>query len=168
MEKCPCGNELSYLACCGKFITGKAIPTTPEALMRSRYTAYTQANVEYIATTMRAPANKDFDPETAREWAEQVTWLKLEIVHTKQDNAHKGFVEFLAHYADENKSYILHEISEFHFEDGHWYYVDGRGSERKSLPTQSSAKPNRNEPCACGSNVKFKKCCGHPNKISHH
>ncbi|MDR3477267.1 MAG: YchJ family protein [Gammaproteobacteria bacterium] len=166
MENCPCGTELAYLQCCGKFIIGNAIPTTPEELMRSRYTAYTMANVDYIATTMKAPANKDFDPETAREWAEQVQWLKLEIVQTKQETNEKGSVEFLAHYADENKRYILHEISDFHFENGHWYYVDGRGSDRKSLPQQKTSLPNRNDPCHCGSDVKFKKCCGHPSKTS--
>jgi SEC-C motif-containing protein len=166
MENCPCGTEQSYLQCCGKFIMGNTTPSTPEELMRSRYTAYTLANVDYIATTMKAPANKDFDPETAREWAEQVTWLKCEIVHTKQESQDKGFVEFLAHYADEDKRYILHEISEFHFEDGRWYYVDGRGSDCKSIPQQNKPSPNRNDPCACGSNVKFKKCCGHPNKVT--
>jgi SEC-C motif domain protein len=45
-------------------------------------------------------------------------------------------VEFLAHYSDENKGYVLHEISEFHFEDGRWYYVDGRASERKALASK--------------------------------
>ena len=134
MENCPCGNNQSYPQCCGKFISGSALPATPEELMRSRYTAYTQANVNYIANTMKAPANKDFDSDTAREWAEQVNWLKLEIVHAQQDNPEKGYVEFLAHFSDENKQFVLHEISEFHLEDGRWYYVDGRGSDRKTIP----------------------------------
>lgn len=27
-------------------------------------------------------------------------------------------------------------------------------------PIQSSDKPNRNDPCPCGSGKKYKKCCG--------
>ena len=37
---CPCGGA-SYASCCGPYIAGDALPPTAEALMRSRYTAFT-------------------------------------------------------------------------------------------------------------------------------
>lgn len=38
------------------FIPNQKILSTPEELMRSRYTAYNQVNIDYIARTMRSPA----------------------------------------------------------------------------------------------------------------
>lgn len=39
------------------------------------------------------------------------------------------------------------------------------GEDEKKLPPpvdpiQSGEKPNRNDPCDCGSGLKYKKCCG--------
>ena len=56
--KCPCCSSKEYDDCCSKFISGAAVPTTPEELMRSRYTAFTKANVDYIFKTMRGAALK--------------------------------------------------------------------------------------------------------------
>ena len=75
MQHCPCGTGKKYLDCCGLFIRGHKRPTTPEALMRSRYSAYTQNRIEYIARTMKAPANHNFDMEAARQWASFATLL---------------------------------------------------------------------------------------------
>lgn len=155
MDNCACGSGKTYLDCCNPFITGLKIPTTPEALMRSRYTAYTQANIDYITKTMKAPANQDFDPVAAAQWAKSVRWLALEVVKATSTDT-SSFVEFIAHYSHENKRYVLHEISEFHLENGQWYYVNGKGPDAKS----QSIKIGRNDPCPCASQKKFKHCCG--------
>ena len=34
--------------CCGSYIEGEKKASTPEVLMRSRYTAYTKGEIEYI------------------------------------------------------------------------------------------------------------------------
>lgn len=145
MTVCPCGSTKNYAECCGKYIDHQAIPATPEALMRSRYTAYTQANVEYIAETMKYAAAKNFNPQEARAWAQQVQWIKLEVLHaTTQEN--KGIVEFIAYYQFNQQSEKIHEISEFLRENGRWYYVDKK-------------RISRNDLCPCGSGKKYKKCC---------
>ena len=125
--------------------------------MRSRYTAYTQANIPYIVKTMRGPAAKNFDAEEAATWAKQVTWLQLEVKQAKTEST-KGLVEFLAHYLQDNKKYCIHELSEFHFEEDQWYYVDGHVTQNNH--NNNSAKISRNDPCPCGSTKKYKKCCG--------
>lgn len=157
MQDCPCGSGKTLDHCCDMFISGQQLPTTPEELMRSRYTAYTQANVEYIAKTMKAPANKDFNPDYTRDWSKRLTWLKLEIVKASMENE-IGYVEFLAHFSENNKRFVMHEISEFHRENDQWYYVDGKEPEKK--PTFAATKIARNDPCPCGSSKKYKKCCG--------
>ncbi len=157
MKDCPCGTHKSYDACCGRFIAGTQLPSTPEELMRSRYTAYTQANVDYIAGTMKSPALDHFNPHSAREWAERVEWLKLDVITTSaQEN--KGYVEFLAHFYDNKKKYAIHELSEFHRIDGVWFYVDGKSPTER--PPVRATLLGRNAPCHCGSGKKHKRCCG--------
>lgn len=156
---CACGSNKDYVECCGVFITGTEHAPTPEALMRSRYTAFTEANIDYIARTMKGRAADRFKAEESRAWAEQVEWLKLEIIETHLESDTKGFVEFTAHFLQNKKRHVLHEISEFHAENGVWYYVDGKGPEHVSLPIKAS-RVGRNDACLCGSGKKYKKCCG--------
>lgn len=157
LRACACGSGQCYSDCCGPFISGQATAPTAEALMRSRYTAYTLADMDYIARTMKAPANEHFDPETARQWATQSRWIKLEILRAHHDENH-GVVEFRAHYAYANKHHVLHEISEFSKDQGQWYYISGHTPHPDAGNTVSST--GRNVPCPCGSGKKFKKCCG--------
>lgn len=124
MTQCPCGTGNTYELCCGVYIIGSATPNTPEALMRSRYTAYTLAEVDYILRTMKAPASNGFDLEGARAWAKNVTWIKLEVINASQATD-RGSVEFVATFKDGKENLSLHEISEFHCIDGVWFYVDG-------------------------------------------
>jgi SEC-C motif-containing protein len=130
MQLCPCGRAKPYEKCCGIFITGQAIPTSPVDLMRSRYTAYTQANIDYIMKTMKSPAADNFDPQAAKAWAQQVEWLKLDVIRATQDQD-KGHVEFMAYFLDNKTKQAIHELSEFHLVDGVWYYV--RGTQPKPL-----------------------------------
>jgi SEC-C motif-containing protein len=126
MQKCPCGSQKDYLHCCGLFIEEKQLPATPEELMRSRYTAYTQMNVNYILDTMKGPAADRMDEKGIRKRAKKIKWIKLEVIAMRWDYSEKGFVEFRAFYSRNNKTHVLHEISEFHCENGKWFYVDGQ------------------------------------------
>lgn len=168
MDLCACGSGKIDAECCERFISGKEIPATPEELMRSRYTAYTKANVKYIAETMRSPAADYFDAEGAKQWAERVRWIKLEVVDSSTEGD-KGFVEFLAHFYQDkhnhiNQRHALHERSEFHRIDGKWYYVDGIDP-RANIPIKVT-QIGRNDPCMCGSGKKYKKCCGNLDILS--
>lgn len=154
MMFCPCGSEKNFEECCGPFIVGAKTAETPEQLMRSRYSAYAMHQVDYIEKTMKEPANKDFKKEEALNWARRVKWQGLEVLNatSKKD---KGFVEFIAHYFEGGKTHSMHEISEFHFLDNQWYYVDGK----KPLAEKKFEKVGRNDSCPCGSGKKYKKCC---------
>ena len=125
---CPCCSQKVYEQCCQPYIESRAIAETPEALMRSRYTAYTQANVDYIKATMCGPAAVNYDALAARQWAEQAEWLNLSIRHTStmtQDDT-IGFVEFIAKYHLNGKKQKIHERSEFQLIKGRWYYFRGK------------------------------------------
>ncbi|NDH08527.1 MAG: hypothetical protein EBY16_02705 [Gammaproteobacteria bacterium] len=122
--RCPCGTGKTYMNCCGVFISNQNTPATPEELMRSRYTAYVQVNVNYIAQTMKSPAADSFDADDLRMWSKKAQWMGLDVIKTRQE-LNKGIVEFRAYYCINGKKSILHEISEFNFENGQWYYVNG-------------------------------------------
>lgn len=120
---CPCGSKIEYVNCCKTFLDGDVVPQTPEQLMRSRYTAYTVANINYIQKTMCKAALVDFNPEDAREWAQSVKWLKLEVLRSSMVDDVNGIVEFIAYYRYQNKKHQLHEISRFEWINQRWYYT---------------------------------------------
>lgn len=148
-KACACGSGVSYVNCCGQYIDGILVAPTPEALMRSRYTAYTQAHITYISQTMQGPAAKGFDADSAQQWSTQVCWLGLRVL-ASHESENEGSVEFIAFFNDaQNKAQQLHENSLFKKINSCWYYVD-------ALPLTQQA---RNAPCSCGSGKKFKQCC---------
>jgi len=157
MRNCPCGSGKTYATCCGLFIEGEQLAATAEQLMRSRYTAYTDANIDYILQTMRSPAADDFNAESSREWAKTAKWLKLEVLQTSCQGD-KAYVEFKAYFSLDNKTHIMYELSEFHLINGKWFYVDGEMPKPKPVTRQHHV--GRNDPCICGSGKKYKKCCG--------
>lgn len=128
MITCTCCSRKDSLQCCAQYIDGERLAPDAESLMRSRYTAYTQVNIEYIANTMRGPALASFDPRNTAEWAKQIKWLRLEVLNasviTAEDDT--AYVEFIAHYLFQGRREKLHEISQFHRIDGRWYYMDGQ------------------------------------------
>ncbi len=150
-NKCPCNSQRAVSDCCGRYLSGQFFPETPEALMRSRYTAYSLSNIAYIQQTMRGAAAKNFNPDAARQWASEVQWLGLKIIAAPPvvEGADIGFVKFVASYRQLNHNHIIHELSEFQRLDGRWYYIKG-----------TTPKVNRNQPCPCRSGKKFKRCCG--------
>ncbi len=125
MAKCPCCSKLDYESCCGLYHTGNQTPQTPEALMRSRYSAYALANIDYIQKTMQGKPLENFNEMDARSWAKRVKWLKLNIINTKNTSSEQGYVEFVASFIEHGQHRSFHEISEFRLIDGRWFYVDG-------------------------------------------
>jgi SEC-C motif-containing protein len=161
METCPCGSGNDYKSCCEVFHSGAKDAPTAEILMRSRYSAFATNKIKYIGQT-HVPGTEDFDEKEAQDWAVNSTWNKLEIVDTEkgQEADDDGMVEFKAFYSDkEGNDYVHHEISTFKKMDGKWLYgsgqIVGTGPLKRLKP-----KVGRNEPCPCGSEKKFKKCCG--------
>ena len=78
MTDCPCGSERSLDDCCGPIIAGAA-PPTAEILMRSRYTAYTLGNFDYLAGTLAPEVRGDFDTAEAATTFEKTVWDSLEV-----------------------------------------------------------------------------------------
>ncbi len=162
MTDCPCGSGQSYSACCQPLITGAAIASTPEALMRSRYSAFTVVDMDYLHDTLAPEARHDFNRADAEKWAKGSQWQGLEIHATTGggDEDTEGTVDFTARFKLDGRNESHREISMFRKEGERWYYVDGRIGGPKPEQRRVAVKAGRNDPCPCGSGKKYKKCCG--------
>ncbi len=117
---CPCGSMRAYTDCCGPYLAGQKSAPTPEALMRSRYTAFKRGNRDYIAKTQLDTI------EMASGKNASIHWLKLEVLHTAlAPDGKAGVVEYKAHYQYRGEKHVLHEISQFRLEGACWLYVAG-------------------------------------------
>jgi SEC-C motif domain protein len=122
-EDCPCGNgsgsRKTYAECCLPYHQGTPAPD-PEALMRSRYSAYVLQLTSYLMSTWHGTTSPgDLEPNPFMKW------LSLEVLHA-QASGDVGVVEFIAHYKENGKAGKLHELSRFVREGGKWLYIDGQ------------------------------------------
>ena len=125
---CYCCSNRKYEDCCEPFITGAKKPATAEELMRSRYTAYATAAVEYLLRSTHPSVRKFHDSDALERWAKSSRWQKLEILATGKGSPKDktGTVEFKAYYLDgDDEPRIHHEKSSFRKELGKWFFVDG-------------------------------------------
>ncbi|TCT20242.1 YchJ family protein [Thiobaca trueperi] len=159
MSVCVCGSGLEFAACCEPILAGQPAPTA-EALMRSRYAAYAVGNLDHLERTATSEAREAFNRADAEQVADETTWLGLEIRQVVDGGVEDetGQVEFVFRYRLQGRKMMQHELADFRREDGLWLY-QGSQMNPKSPPVRVS-KVNRNDPCACGSGKKAKKCCG--------
>ena len=149
-KSCPCGQDTTLDKCCAPIIEDQSRAKTAEQLMRSRYTAFTLANEDYLMESW-APETR---PKEIDVYNDAIQWIGLNIEESKKGGIddEDGSVTFTANFLSAGKLCHLHEKSRFVKRDGIWYYLDGKtGSERN--------KVGRNEMCPCGSGRKYKKCC---------
>lgn len=146
---CFCRSGKEYKHCCAPFHLHTAVLETAEQLMRSRYTAYVLKNIPYIVATTVPSQQTLLETHLLQEWADNTTWLGLEILKTENLTKTQSAVEFKAIFQGEEGELAHQERSIFVKIENRWYFVD---------PTVSL--PTMKQPCVCGSGKKFKHCCG--------
>ncbi|HIP20128.1 MAG TPA: zinc chelation protein SecC [Sulfurimonas sp.] len=144
---CICGLDKEYEKCCGEIISAVRVISSPEELMRSRYSAYVNADARYLLLSSVKENQYEADIELIEDFSSHVDWLKLDVLKVDDE---KNTVEFKAYYRDKKQIQVLHEKSNFVLENGVWKYKDGE---------LYNSKVERNESCPCGSGKKYKKCC---------
>ena len=170
MKECPCGSNFPYTDCCGTLIRGTGFADTAEDLMRSRYTAFTENNWEYLVLTSHPEEKKEMARLESALVDHDVHWKKLEILNTNKGMGEdsEGQVDFVAHYEKDGTLQTLRESSRFYRVNGRWVYSRKDStlspvpaSAKKKLKTfiRDEAKIGRNDLCPCGSGKKYKKCC---------
>ena len=159
--ECPCGSGALFADCCGGILSGSERPLTAAQLMRARYSAYVQGEIEFLGTSLESGDRGAFDASGARNWSERAEWEGLEVVATERGGADDtdGIVEFVARYKIDDVEQAHHERARFVREAGEWCYAGGRVVGVDPYKREEP-KVGRNLPCPCGSGKKFKKCCG--------
>jgi SEC-C motif-containing protein len=128
-QPCPCGGG-RYGSCCRPLHRRERAAVTAEQLMRSRYSAYALAEIDYLLRTQPSP-----DPLPQRRRAleascQQLCWQALEIVAIEAGGPTdlEGTVTFVAHYSARAQQGVLRECSRFGREggraDGAWLYLE--------------------------------------------
>lgn len=158
MTNCPCNSGKQFDECCGPVLENQSAKSAL-TLMRSRFTAYSTGNAEYLHHTTHHNTRAAHKLNDIKEWSQENTWTKLEIINVEHGNINdtRGIVEFKAHFTDKKqKEQVHHERSTFLKEGLQWFYLDGI---MNPPTTDSNKKVSRNDPCPCGSGKKHKKCC---------
>ena len=124
---CPCESKLTYDRCCEPYLAGRKTPETAVQLMRSRFTAYSLGQADYLVATTCAEERGKLDEEELGRYCRTVKCISLRILETeaggRDDQA--GVVLFHAKLQINGKRMLHREKSRFVREDGKWAYVDG-------------------------------------------
>ncbi len=149
-EVCPCGSGSEYSLCCGPYLSGDSYPATPEALMRSRYSAYVKCDLAWLIATWHPSCRSPQLTTHIEQSFAETYWNGLNVTETTDSaSADEGWVTFFATFTENNSKRAIYERSRFLREEQRWYYIDG------VVPPLG-----RNDRCPCGSGKKYKKCCG--------
>ncbi len=123
LQACPCESGKPYNDCCQPYLAQTTDTPTAEALMRSRYTAFTRGDEAYL----RYSWHPDNCPKTIH-LNEKTRWLGLKIKNTIAGGEHdqSGEVEFVARSKIDGKACRLHENSRFGRFNKRWVYIDAK------------------------------------------
>jgi len=158
---CHCGKGSSFESCCAPFLKKTKKPQTAEELMRSRYSAFVEGDIDYVMDTHDPDTRGQIDRDGTAQWAKESEWLGLEILEVEKGQAEDTFgrVDFCATYKLRGTQVDHRESATFRKHDGTWLFVDGEQIAGPPIK-RDGPKVGRNDPCSCGSGKKFKKCCG--------
>lgn len=128
---CPCSSGLRYAQCCAPFHKAEREPPTPEALMRSRYSAFALKQVDHLWRTLHPtqPDRARPEEEAKRELRQVVARMKYPGL-TVLDTAEAGpdgvaRVLFHARVFEQGKDRSFVERSDFRHDGTGWRYVGG-------------------------------------------
>jgi SEC-C motif domain protein len=146
-KDCPCCSGKQYALCCEPYVMEMIDASTPELLMRARYSAFARRRFSFLTHSMTPEAAKSFSLAAVRRDAPYIRWKKLEIVRSEVTGA-SGRVEFKAYYALRGRVLILHEISRFEKRAGVWLYAG-----HDFLETQLPARQAHAEDAPAGQEI---------------
>lgn len=148
---CPCGSQSSYATCCAPIHAAPARASTPEALMRARFSAFVLADSDFLIASW-APDTRPMRAELEGSGEDSgPRWRRLIVAASENDDDH-GWVRFRALAQQADGWLALEETSRFRRIDGQWFYLDGDADWQR-------LRVGRNAPCPCGSGLKAKRCC---------
>lgn len=122
---CPCGSGVTYARCCNVFHANITKVVTAEQLMRSRYTAYVFADIDYLMESHHSNTRPITEKKEILKWTTAIQWKKLVVTQTIKglERDDEGIVAFTAFFTENGLPKQLHEVSRFVKENTHWVYL---------------------------------------------
>ncbi len=127
-KPCPCKSGKKTKGCCAPILNG-SVARSPEALMRSRYTAYVTGNIGHIMKTTH-PDGEHYRKDK-QAWHNEIdvfctqfSFHGLEVRETEIKDNH-GWVTFHARISQGDRDVSFTERSFFRLENGRWLYHSG-------------------------------------------
>ena len=121
---CNCGSGKLYNECCEIAHLSLMRVKTAEQLMRSRYTAFTIADGDYLMESHHVSTRPITEKEDIIAWAKSVEWIELKILSKTKglECDLDGTVEFKAFFIEKGKRNYIYENSKFIKENNCWLY----------------------------------------------
>jgi SEC-C motif domain protein len=138
-KACNCGSGIQYRSCCKILHDGNLSGKSPEAIVRSRFTAFSLGLLDYITKTTHpenieyVSADKTSKRKTwersIRQYMDENTFKELDFIGTNNDDPDEPTVKFVVKYErkSDNKLFGLEETSIFKKEADAWLYLHGDG-----------------------------------------
>ncbi|MGY0645653.1 MAG: YchJ family protein, partial [Paraglaciecola chathamensis] len=82
---CFCGSELHFAQCCQPYLQGLSTPSTPEQLMRSRYSAYASGHFQYVLDTYTQSQRQTLTLDDLIQSSSETQWLRLDVLDALVD-----------------------------------------------------------------------------------
>lgn len=137
IENCPCGSGLTYADCCYPYHAGKKAPEEPQAVLKTRYSAFYFRLIPYIIATTH-PECRDFSTDKTK-WAKDLNkngmFDSFDFVSlapgacTPGTHENEAFLEFqvtLRARDGSGDTTIILEKSRFLKENNSWLYAGGQ------------------------------------------
>ncbi|MBW8190189.1 zinc chelation protein SecC [Neiella marina] len=121
-NQCPCGSMLAAKQCCSAIHLNPKLARHPEQLMRARYSAHATGDLDFILKSWH-PSTRPADADAIKTWNDSCAWLALNVAQSHKLGT-KGVVEFVALYRQSGQLKQHHEVANFRFEKGRWWYLD--------------------------------------------
>ncbi len=115
---CPCHSKQPYATCCAPLHRGEPAPTAL-ALMRSRYSAYALALIDYLLWTTHPRNPHVATRDQLAAFARSTSFVGLDILSATKDT-----VTFKAYLKQGGNDVSFTEQSLFIFEEGRWLWLD--------------------------------------------
>jgi SEC-C motif-containing protein len=128
---CPCTSGRPYAGCCEPLHRGVREADTPEALMRSRFSAFALRDADYLARTLHPDHEDRALPQAdlvrrIKASASAFKYMALEILD-RRDPGEDGIAQvlFLARVFEKGKERSFVELSDFAHDGEGWRYLRG-------------------------------------------
>lgn len=161
---CKCQSGATYEECCARYLESENYPDNPVDLARARFTAMSTGRYDFLEESLHPEFREEFSVERVRENMKDIELMRLDVSEPRTIPSkildHDVFEELLLniYYSKDGIPGSYSELSYFTRHEGRLYYVDSAVRRQKGYQ-RTAPKVGRNDPCPCGSGLKYKKCC---------